>query len=455
MQSKTKPQTNNNNNNNKRRNKRRRPLRRRRRNQQGRQVARQARRQAIPMAVPAAYKKFFRLRNLGQTAVQVSGCDLIYKIPNSLETLNNTQVITIIPANPAYWTGTRIAAIAQGYQNYRPVSLRVHYCPQCPVTQQGNVIGGTLWDDVPSAESMQQSLKTSNGGFLTQCYQPISTTIRLKTNLQMNLYRMAGKIDQQSNPFYFIALTIATLNSQNQLINPGIFYVEYSYILKNPIGVSTQYSNSGITSASQVNTYYSNAIAITCADIVINTATFPPGTRLDVEYVESTPTYYYNNTPIDPPSIPIWLLMNQPLAQLGTRQLQPAPNQEIAYYLAVGVITDQEQITVPAHRVVLFNVSKNQPSNWTVYYNFSNETIHKPIETDAEYVYQVEMNENGLPGPLVIESSDPYSVTFSMSNTLIDYQPLPGKKKLVDYGILGPDAKDPEFDSSKVKPIDL
>lgn len=455
MAAKNKPQAENNNNV-KRRNRRRKPQRRiRRRNQKGRQPARQARRQAIPMAVPAAYKKYFRLRNLGQTAIQVSGCDLIYKIPNSLESLNNTQVITIIPANPAYWTGTRIAAIAQGYQNYRPVSLRIHYCPQCPVTQQGNVIGGTLWDDVPSAESMQQSLKTSNGGFLTQCYQPISTTIRLKTNLQMNLYRMAGKIDQQSNPFYFIALTIATLNSQNQLINPGIFYVEYAYILKNPIGVSTQYSNTGITTAQQINTYYTNAIAITCADIAINTATFPPGTRLDIEYVESTPTYYYNNTPIARPTIPLWVLMNQPLAQVGNRQLQPAPAHETAYYLAVGLISDQEQITVPAHRAVLFNTARNQPAEWTVYYNFSGERIYKPIDTDAEYVYQVEMNENGLPGPLVIESSDPYSVTFSMSNTLIDYQPLPGKKKLVDYGIIGPDAKDPEFDTSKVKSVDF
>lgn len=418
---------------------------------------------SIPMAVPSNYQKYFTMRNFGQTAVRISGCDLIYKIPNDLTTLNNTQLITMIPANPSYWTGTRIAAVAQGYQNYRPVALKIHYCPQCPVTQQGNVIGGTLWDDVPSPDSLQQSLKTSNGGFLTQCYQPTTSNIRLKSNLQMNLYRMAGKIDQQSNPFYFIAITIATLNNNNQNINPGIFYVEYTYILKNPIGTSTQYASTGLTTPQAQQTYYVNAIAVTAANLTINGAQFPPGTRLDIETNQGTVQYYYNNTLIETPTIPVWILMNQPIT-LAQMQRQQPPQIEDAYYISVGVITDQEQIRVPSHRAVVYNPDANVTTEWTVVYNFSSEQLYTPIDpSSVREVYQVEFNENGLPGALVIQSSTQYTLTFSMSNIVINYQPLqarqpdntksiqPDHHKLIDYGIIGPDSKDPDFDSSKVK----
>lgn len=434
--------------------KRRRLPRRRNNPRRPKTTRKQALINSIPMAVPSSYKRYFTIRNMGQTAVRISGCDLIYKIPNSLSTLQDTQVITLIPANPAYWTGTRIAAIAQGYQNYRPISLKIHYCPQCPVTQQGNVIGGTLWDDVPSVDSLQQSLKTSNGGFLTQCYQPISSTIRLKSNLQMNLYRMSGKIDQQSNPFYFIALTIATLNTQNQLINPGIFYVEYSYVLKNPIGSSTQYLNSGITTAAQTTSIYANAIAITCAQLTINQAQYPPGTRLDVEMANNSLQYYYNNTGIPTPTQPLWFLMNQPISMAQQQKNQPSPEQVTAYYIALGVITDQTQVSVPAHYAITYQPNSAQPAEWTVVYNPTSEKVYHPIQ-GVETVYQVEFNENGLPGAMTIESSNPYLVTLSMSNILIDYQPLPGKKKTIDYGIIGPDSKDPDFNSSLVHSVDF
>lgn len=365
---------------------------------------RQAAYTGIPMAVPVNYRKYFSMKNLGETAVKISGCDLIYKIPDNLS-VQQSNIITLIPANPAYWTGTRIAALAQGYQNYRPVRLTIHYCPQCPVTQQGNVIGGTLWDDVPSVDSMQQSLKTSNGGFLTQCYQPMSTNIRLKSNLQINLYRMAGDLNQQSNPFYFIAMAIATYNQQQQLINPGIFYVEYTYVLKNPIGSSTQYKNTGITTTTQTTQYYTNAIAITCANLQINEAQFPPGTRLNVEKSDSTYKYYYNDTEIPPPSIPIWVLMNQPISMTSVSK---SKYETVVYYQAT--FEPQGNINVTPKHAYLYKEEVND------YYELVMNTGPTQIDigpVNASIVYVINLLDDTINGLIEYENtSENYTLTY-------------------------------------------
>jgi len=392
---------------------------------------RQAALGSIPMAIPLSYRRYFNMKNMGETAVKISGCDLIYKIPDNIQTLQNTNVMTIIPANPAYWTGTRISAIAQGYQNYRPLQLKIHYCPQCPVTQQGNVIGGTLWDDVPSADSLQQSLKTSNGGFLTQCYQPISTTIRLKSNLQINLYRMAGDMNQQSNPFYFIALSIAAYNNENRLINPGIFYVEYTYILKNPIGVSTQYVNSGLTTANAQNNIFTNTVAITCKQIQIDNTIYPPGTRLDVEknLDEEEPSYYYNNTKINTPNIPLWYLMNQPITNpIQIRARPPIPDVPIydaVYFNVAGESISREGlITVPAQSILIFLTDDNVPNHYTLVYNKTNNNIQQNIGMHQD-VYQTEFSENGVPMPITVERHDQALIFFTAVAIVREFLPFP------------------------------
>lgn len=192
------------------------------------------------------FKKDFQVLAQTGNTMRVKGRDLVYSIPSSLSTENNTDIITIIPANPAYWTGTRVSAIASGYQNYRPLKFHVSYVPQCAVTQQGNVIAGTLWAMAPSKQNLQQTLRTSNGGMLTQCYKPHTSRVQLRGNLQFNLFRMGGKFDQESNPFIFIALSIATTDQSNNRIIPGYFYVTYEYEFKNPIGNTVQYYNSNI-----------------------------------------------------------------------------------------------------------------------------------------------------------------------------------------------------------------
>jgi hypothetical protein len=279
---------------------------------------RQTRRQIPAAQTMSAPKRFQNIKTTGTTAT-VSGCDLVYQIPDTLTSAyQNTNVITMIPCNPAYWSGTRIAAVAAGYQNYRPVQFDVIYIPQCAVTQQGNVLGGTLWNQAPSTENLQQTLKTSNGGILTQCYQSKSAKVKLGTNLQYNLYRMGGAIDQESNPFIYIALGIATTNNQNAKIIPGYFYVRYTYIFKNPVGTGIQYANSQLIHMESKSQYLLNAVAYTMESVrTANGLEIPVGSRIDIEYNNNAErpgyNYLYNGTLIDLGILAtVWVLENQP-----------------------------------------------------------------------------------------------------------------------------------------------
>lgn len=77
-------------------------------------------------ALPAAYsthvKSWYKTQNMGKNVIRISGCDLVYRIPNSVAGLGDAA-FCCIPANPAYWQGTRIASVASTYSNYRPVRL--------------------------------------------------------------------------------------------------------------------------------------------------------------------------------------------------------------------------------------------------------------------------------------------------------------------------------------------
>lgn len=215
-------------------------------------------------ATTKGFRKDFQVLSQSGNTMRVKGRDLVYSIPTSLSSENDCDIITVIPCNPAYWTGTRISAIASGYQNYRPLKFRITYVPQCAVTQQGNVLGGTLWSMSPNNENLQQTLRTSNGGMLTQCYKSKAITVQLKRNLQFNLFRTGGKFDQQSNPFIFMALSIACVDSNNNKIVPGYFYVTYEYELKNPIGNTISYVNSNLVKKSDQYNNYLNSAAVVC-----------------------------------------------------------------------------------------------------------------------------------------------------------------------------------------------
>lgn len=348
-----------------------------------RKRATQRQRSAIPMAKTNNFTKKFYVDKLTATTARVSGSDLVYAIPNSL-TSNGTTVITIIPCNPAYWLGTRVSAIAAGYQNYRPVSFNVHYVPQVAVTQQGNVIGGTLWYDAPPVANLQQTLRTSNGGMMTQCYKPSLSHVRLASNLQYNLYRMGGDIDQQSMPFFYIAITVACTNASNQQIVPGYFYVDYCFIFKNPTGPSTVYYNSGLTQySSSTSTLKANSVAILCSELIAENATYNIGTILNVEYNMNDDTYDfdYNGSPVDTPAGYLWILSNGPNQSLSYQQMKASTKMSIHFddeYTAAS-----NDIEIPPYSAAL--VKDATKTFFETVVNNSFAAIEYPISVGNKY----------------------------------------------------------------------
>lgn len=312
----------------------------------------------VAAASAANFSKRFNIMRQNGNSVRVSGRDLIYAIPDTLTApVQSTNVIAVIPANPAYWTGTRIAALAAGYQNYRPLLFKITYVPMCAVTQQGNVIAGTIWDDGFDNDNIQQSLRTSNGGFITQCYVPHTTTIRPKTNLQFNLYRMGGDFNNQANPFIFIAIAVGCKNASNERIVPGYFYVTWSFELKNPVGSNTQYYNSGLTTYEELDDMYH--LNNTLINIQTDTE-IPFGAYIDIEELEDAYQPSYNETPITIESnTPVWLFSSVTKASNSTKTV--TKNQ--IYYS--GLTTGNIDITTNSNKGWIINDEDN--SRYIIY----------------------------------------------------------------------------------------
>lgn len=307
-----------------------------RRGLQRRRIRRAIRRQRrqIPLARPVAFKRSIVNTNIANTTARVTGNDLVYKIPTTI-TNTNANVIAVIPSNPAYWKGTRVATIAKGYQNYRPLKFNVHYVPQCAATQAGNVIAGTIYHEAPSVDNLQQSLKTSNGGMITQVFKPATSVIKVGTNLQKNLYRIGGNIDDDSMPFYFIAVAIACKDINNNPVVPGYFYVEYSYLFKNPIGSSIEFANSGLSTFTSAigNIKKANIKAILCEEFQTEPVTLAIGTQLDVEYDydDQAWKFYYNQTAIATPNKYLWIFSNEQANSLNNQQMKAMTRTAIEY----------------------------------------------------------------------------------------------------------------------------
>jgi len=410
----TNSNSNNNNNNNNnistRRNRNKRNRKRNRNNRRARISAirsnnRRRNRNRMAAAYTKNIPKTFNTMQLSGTSAIVSGTDLIYKIPTQLNGDTTTSVITMIPANPAYWTGTRISAIAQGYQNYRPLNFKVHYIPQCAVTQQGNVLAGTLWNEVPTDDNLQQTLKTSNGGTLTQCYKPATSTVRMKTNLQYNLYRMGGAIDQESNPFIFMALQIGCTDANSQPIIPGYFYITYKYILKNPIGTGIMYQNKGRTTLDNNFQVLNNSSAYTLKQQTLNGIIIPTGTRLDIEKQQNGAVeVYYNGTYLltitEQQSLtPVWILQNQP--NITAIQMRQAPSSKIPIYYNNSVVAVLGSITLQTRVPMSY-----ETNNYIVTFINIGDTATVTVEPNTKFYYTSEFNTFG-------------QLTFSENNTLI------------------------------------
>lgn len=234
---------------------------------------------SLPAAYAAHVTPRFAVTARSATSCRVSGCDLVYPMPKTVE-VNGDAIFTVIPANPAYWTGTRIAQFAPAYMNYRPIAMTFSYIPQVAVTQPGTVFMGTFWNGAAPVTDLQQSLLTSNGGNLTQCYIPSDTRIQLGANLQYNLYQMNGALRPESNPFLFLA------GIRGSEVVPGYFFVTYTYEFKNPIGQTWYFNRSLYTTVADIDYNKDQNSSL----VLLNESDgYGPGTVFDIE---NDGTYY-------------------------------------------------------------------------------------------------------------------------------------------------------------------
>lgn len=227
----------------------------------------------------------------------IGGCDLVTPISRQVVTHEGDAltVFSCITANPAYWTGTRIAGIAPLYQDYRPLKMIFRYIPQVAVTQSGTVVMGTIWKGASPSSDFQQTLVTSNGGNMINCYIPANSAIELGANLDRNLYGVSGELSPETNPFLFLATTRGCLDAEGNQVVPGYFYVEYVFRLKNPIGEAWKFNRSA-----EVTTPYSGwSLPNRSLVLLEQNGIYGPGTVLDVEDDGTSTIIKYRGTTVD------------------------------------------------------------------------------------------------------------------------------------------------------------
>lgn len=259
---------------------------------------------ALPASYASHVKAAWHVKNMTQTTMHVSGCDLVTPLPGSITSIDGTDMylFTVIPSNPAYWSGTRIGQVAPAYMNYRPLRMVFHYIPQVAVTQPGTVIMGTLWNGASPSADLQQTLVTSNGGVMINCYVPGCTQIQLAGNLQQNLFTLPGDLNPDTNSFLFVAVARGcTSTSGSSQVVPGYFFVEYEYVFKNPIGQAWDYVRSLPVPASEISFTRPNRSIV----LLQQDGNFGPGTILDVEMIDGNvkPMYHGSDVSLTPTTL--------------------------------------------------------------------------------------------------------------------------------------------------------
>lgn len=180
----------------------------------------------------------------------VRGFDLV---TTPLTTPNNISYF--ITANPAAWNGTRIAAIAAGYQNYRPLMFKIHYRPQVGSTSTVSMFIGTMWQNnyITNRSAIEPSLVTSPGGTYLPAWQSSCSVVPLRTNLPQRMFPIRDP-DFTTVPFSVVCRAADGGPTSNAVAMPGRIFIEYAYEFRNAIGSgSAGFQPSSVTQVSIIN----------------------------------------------------------------------------------------------------------------------------------------------------------------------------------------------------------
>lgn len=148
-----------------------------------------------------------------------------------------TNISFFITANPASWNGTRIAAIASGYQNYRPLKFIVHYRPQVGSTSTLSMFIGTVWQNtyITNRSALEPSLVTSPGGTYLPAWQSSRSVVPLGRRLPQRMFPIRDP-HFTTVPFSVVCRASDGGPTSPSVPMPGRIFIEYAYEFHNAIG---------------------------------------------------------------------------------------------------------------------------------------------------------------------------------------------------------------------------
>lgn len=206
-----------------------------RRNRRRRQRRRRFAERRVPRGILAGYgsalTSSFYTSHEGD-GCRVRGLDLV-----STPLTQGYNISYFITANPATWNGTRISAVAHGFQNYRPLRFVIHYRPQVGSTSNTSVFIGTVWqsNSIYSRESIEPSLLTSPGGTYLPAWQSSTSVVPLGDKLPQRMFPIRDP-EFDVVPFAVVARSSNGNSSADSVELPGRIFIEYDYLFENAIG---------------------------------------------------------------------------------------------------------------------------------------------------------------------------------------------------------------------------
>lgn len=186
----------------------------------------------------SAVTSSFRIDRSADACI-VTGYDLVTYTATSYN-----YISYFVPVNPIGWSGTRVAAIATGYQNYRPLSIKIHYRPQVGSTDTKSLFIGTIWQNntINAIASIEPSLLTSSGGTYVPSWQSVSSVVPCGDRLPQRMYPIRDP-ESANVPFFLVARSSPDGPSGSAVAMPGRVFVEYTFRFNNAIGVTSGYSD--------------------------------------------------------------------------------------------------------------------------------------------------------------------------------------------------------------------
>lgn len=191
-----------------------------------------------------------------------------------------TNISYYITANPAAWNGTRIAAIAGGFQNYRPLKFRIHYRPQVGSTDERSMFIGTLWQTnyITDRSQLEPSLLTSPGGVYLPSWNDSVSNVNLATCLPQRMFPIRDP-HFTTVPFSVIARSSRGGPSSVSTLMPGRIFIEYTYEFRNAIGSGSGFQPSRITRLTVESVGSPSYVGTMATDPAVS------GILVDIDYV--------------------------------------------------------------------------------------------------------------------------------------------------------------------------